>query len=58
MLLHSFSGRFFLLVLYPQFYVKKVLNQYRNHPKTFSQNGHAFAWELFLKMESIMFRLK
>ena len=37
---------FFLLVLYPQFYVKKVLNQYRNHPKTFSQNGQALAQEL------------
>ncbi|MEC7181796.1 MAG: zinc metallopeptidase [Bdellovibrionota bacterium] len=40
---------FFLVILYPQFYVKKVLNQYRNHPKTFSQNGHALAQELLFQ---------
>ena len=39
----------FLLILYPQFYVRKVLNQYRSYPKTFSQNGLSMAQELLLQ---------
>ncbi len=40
---------FFFLILYPQFYVKKILNQYRTYPKTFSQNGHSLAQELLFQ---------
>ena len=40
---------FFLVVLYPQFYVSKILNQYRKHPKQFSLDGLSTAKELLFQ---------
>ncbi|MEE2745237.1 MAG: zinc metallopeptidase [Bdellovibrionota bacterium] len=36
----------FFVVLYPQYYVQKILNKYRAYPKSFSLNGSQLANEL------------